>query len=209
METNKKYVVYSHTSPSGKYYIGITCQNTEERWGPHGHKYVTILKNGKLKHPHFGNAILKYGWDNFKHEILFSNLTEKEAKEKEKELIKEAKERGLSYNLTDGGDGISGYKFSEEVLKKMSMLKTGVKQTPETIAKRVAKNTGKKRTDEQKSKRSKPVEQYDMDGNLIATYFGVREAGRKTDINFSHIGDCCNNKHNRLTAGGFVWKWKD
>ena len=44
METIKKYVVYSHTSPSGKYYIGITCQNTEERWGPHGHKYVTVLK---------------------------------------------------------------------------------------------------------------------------------------------------------------------
>lgn len=208
METTKNYIVYSHISPNGKYYIGITCQNVEERWGCNGYKYITVLKNGKLKHPHFGNAILKYGWNNFKHKILFSNLTEKEAKEKEKELIKEAKEKGLSYNLTDGGDGINGYKFSEEHRKKMSMAKIGVKQTPETIAKRVTKNTGKKRTDEQKSKRSKAVEQYSLDGKLIATFFGLREAGRKTDINYSHIGDCCNNKPNRLTAGGYVWKWK-
>lgn len=208
MGTIKNFVVYSHTSPSGKYYVGITCQNVEERWGPNGYKYVTVLKNGQLKHPLFGNAIIKYGWDNFKHEILFSDLTENEAKKKEKELIAEAKENGKSYNLTDGGDGVWGFKFSEETLKRLTEKKKGIKQSPETIAKRVAKNTGKKRTDEQKAKRAKEVEQYDTNGNLIATYFGVREAGRKTGINFSHIGDCCNNKPNRLTAGGFIWKWK-
>lgn len=33
METINNYYVYKHTSPSGKCYIGITCQNPEKRWG--------------------------------------------------------------------------------------------------------------------------------------------------------------------------------
>ena len=48
MEANN-FVVYRHTSPSGKCYIGITCQDSEYRWGNNGYKYLEILKNGKLK----------------------------------------------------------------------------------------------------------------------------------------------------------------
>lgn len=59
-----------------------------------------------------------------------------------------------------------------------------------------------------RAKTSKPVGQFDLEGNLIATYFGVREATRCTGINGSHIGDCCNHKPNRKTAGGFKWEWQ-
>ena len=50
------------------------------------------------------------------------------------------------------------------------------------------------------SKRLKQVSlfcQFNLEGILIATYFGVREASRCTGINGSHIGDCCNHKPNR------------
>lgn len=72
---SENFKVYMHISPSKKVYIGITCEaNIEDRW-----------KKGKgYKHsPHFTTAINKYGWDNFKHLILYTNLTQDEACEKE------------------------------------------------------------------------------------------------------------------------------
>lgn len=65
------YIVYRHTSPNGKVYIGITSRKPEQRW-----KNV----NGYKDSPKFYNAIKKYGWDNFKHEILFDGLNEITAK---------------------------------------------------------------------------------------------------------------------------------
>lgn len=202
------FTVYKHTSPSGKCYIGITCQDPEYRWGNNGYKYLSVMSNGKLKHPYFANAILKYGWDNIAHEILHTNVTKEEACLLESRYISEYKKQGLSYNVTDGGEGRWGCKLSEEVINKLKTSHRGKKQSAETIAKRVAKNTGKKRTDEQKAKTSKPVCQYDLECNLIAIYFGAREASRCTGVNNTHITDCCNHKPNRKTAGGFKWEWQ-
>lgn len=74
----KSYSVYMHTCPNSKKYIGITCRNPLYRWN-HG--------NGYRRNEHFFRAIVKYGWDNIKHEILFDGLTEEEAEQKEKVLI--------------------------------------------------------------------------------------------------------------------------
>lgn len=139
---------------------------------------------------------------------MHKGLSKEEACKLEQEYITEYKSQGLSYNITGGGEGMWGFQFSEEQREKLKESHRGKKQTPETVAKRVAKNTGKKRTNEQRAKTSKPVGQFDLEGNLIATYFGVREATRCTGINGSHIGDCCNHKPNRKTAGGFKWEWQ-
>ena len=202
------FTVYKHTSPNGKCYIGITCQNPEYRWGNNGYNYLSVMPNGKLKHPYFANSILKYGWDNITHEILHTNVTKEEACLLESRYISEYKRQGLSYNVTDGGEGRWGCKLSEETIDKLRNSHRGKKQSAETIAKRVAKNTGKRRTDEQKAKTSKSVCQYDLEGNLIATYFGARKASRCTGVNSAHITDCCNHKPNRKTAGGFKWEWQ-
>ena len=69
------YIVYKHTSPSGKVYIGITGRTVKERWGKNG--------NGYKYCPYFYRAIKKYGWDNIKHEILYEGLTEDERSPKE------------------------------------------------------------------------------------------------------------------------------
>lgn len=95
---NNTWCVYKHTSPSGKVYIGIThYEDPKYRFGRNGSYY----KKGTV----FRKAIDKYGWDNIKHEILYTNLSEQEAKEKEKELIKFYSDLGISYNMTIGGDG--------------------------------------------------------------------------------------------------------
>lgn len=73
-----RWLVYKHTSPSGKVYIGITSQNPQSRWNK-GKGYKGCIK--------FFNAILKYGWDNIEHTILADNLTKEEAETVEKSLI--------------------------------------------------------------------------------------------------------------------------
>lgn len=208
MKEIKKFCVYKHTSPSNKCYIGITCQKPESRWGGNGRNYLEIKQDGKFKHPYFANAILKYGWDNFVHEILHENLDKEEADKLEKEYIAKYKEGGKSYNITDGGEGHCGYKPSAETIEKQRKSHIGLKQSPETIAKRVAKIIGKTRTDEQKMKTSKSVLQYTKDLEFVAEYFGIREASRQTGINNSHIGDCCNKIKNRKSAGGYIWIFK-
>ena len=110
---DRKYVVYKHTSPSGKVYIGITGRKPEERWKD-GRGYV--------RHTRFGGAIKKYGWENFTHEILDENLSEEEAKAREVEFIKlyNSADRRFGYNATLGGDGCVGCDPSEETRRKMS-----------------------------------------------------------------------------------------
>lgn len=94
---DKMYIVYEHVSPSNKRYIGITCQPPECRWR-HGEGYKNSIA--------FYNAIKKYGWDNFSHNILFSNLSADEAANKEKELINFYKttNKNYGYNIKTGGE---------------------------------------------------------------------------------------------------------
>lgn len=89
------YIVYKHTSPSNKVYIGITRQNVTNRWS-NGFEYQT--------QQYFFRAIVKYGWINFKHEILFDGLTKEEALSKEKELIAQYHSSDIhyGYNIDDG-----------------------------------------------------------------------------------------------------------
>ena len=52
---------------------------------------------------------------------------------------------------------------------------------------------------------SKPVEQYDLEGNYIRSWISAREVERQTGINNGRISQCCNGK--AKTAGGFIWKF--
>lgn len=95
------WTLYKHTTPSGKVYIGITCQKPEYRWN-NGKGYMNCKKSP------FKSAIIRYGWENIKHEIIFNSLTEKEAKEFEKLYIKHYKSLHISLNVTEGGEGVKG-----------------------------------------------------------------------------------------------------
>lgn len=52
----------------------------------------------------------------------------------------------------------------------------------------------------------KEVEQFDLNGNYIATYKSSYEAERITGIGRTCIGGCCRNEH--YTAGGYIWQFK-
>ena len=55
--------------------------------------------------------------------------------------------------------------------------------------------------------RSKPINQYDPQGNLVASFSSAQEAMRITGLHRSHIKDCVNGK--RKTTGGYRWGFKD
>lgn len=106
------YKVYIHISPEGKKYIGITKMKVEDRWqNGYGYKYNN----------HFYNAIKKYGWDNFKHIVLFESLTKEEACAKEIELISKYKSTDpeFGYNISTGGETNAGYHHSEFTKNKL------------------------------------------------------------------------------------------
>ena len=106
----KKYTIYIHKNKiNGKVYIGQTSQKPEKRWD-NGRGYETSSK--------FYNAILKYGWNNFEHIILYTNLTLEEANQKEQELIEQYKsyEDDFGYNITHGG---RNFTHSEETKRKI------------------------------------------------------------------------------------------
>lgn len=118
--------VYIHTNKvNGKRYIGITSNKPNARWNN---------GNGYKHNPHFTNAIKKYGWDNFSHEILASGLDEESAKEMEKTLIKQYNSTNplFGYNQSSGGEPMSGVKHSEQTKQKMSESAKGRKASEET-----------------------------------------------------------------------------
>lgn len=122
---NDNYKVYMHTTPNGKRYIGITCRNVSKRWR-NGDGYKTQRV--------FYRAISKYGWVNISHEVLHTGLSENAAKDKEKELIARynATDSQFGYNVTAGGDGMSGYTCTEEHRENLRESHLGQKWTDES-----------------------------------------------------------------------------
>ena len=198
-----------HTSPSGRVYIGITCQNPLHRW-----------KNGKgySNNSYFFNAIVKYGWENFRHEILFTGLSLEEAQYEEVKLIRDyrACDERFGYNLRPGGSMSSP---SEATRKKMSKAKLGKvysKKSREKMsqAKKGKETWNKGRCHSEEAKRNmslahigkatKPVIQLTIDGEKVGAYASVKEAARQTGSPRTGISRCLHGK--QKYAGGFIWK---
>lgn len=113
------YYIYMYTFPNGKKYIGKTKRSMNQRQGSDWSHY----KKCRL----LWNAIQKYGTENIKTDILFEGtLTDEQASELECFYIAKYKTNACKYNnpsygynLTDGGEGISGCVFTEERLEKL------------------------------------------------------------------------------------------
>lgn len=223
---NNNYIVYMHTSPSNKKYIGITSQAPNRRWRKNGEGYKD--------HVYFWRAIQKYGWNNFKHEILFANLTKKEAEQKEIDLIAyyNSNNADFGYNMSVGGEsGSKGYKYTDEQKKHMSEVHKGEKNgmygkhhTKETIEKErtihlrenLSESTiykmsmakkGKKRDRQAVEKQIETISNKVICLETSVTYSGTKEAGRLNNIDSSSIAKVCRGE--RETAGGFHWRYGD
>lgn len=214
MKIENKWSLYRHITPSGKVYIGITSQKPEHRWN-NGKGY---LNSRRTK---FKSSIIKYGWDNIKHEVLFTNLDENTAKRLEVELIRHYKGLGVSLNHTDGGEGVRGIipwnkgiklpyeksnklrgrRLSEEHKRKLSIShkgkvsRKGFHLTSFQIENLRKVNTGRKKSIEEKEKISKafskPIALLDSNGYIIKRYNSATEAATKLGIDISYLNRCC------------------
>lgn len=212
------YKVYMHTNKiNGKKYIGITSMPAKIRW-KRGSGYA-----GQRR---FYAAIKSYGWDNFKHEILFDCLSKEEAERLEEELIKEYRSNDLRYGYNIENGGVI-HKLSDEQKNHLREINTGKKCSNETKKKMSDSHigmstkwlTGRKASDDTKAKmssqrakeknpRAKAVCQYDLDGNLIAVYKYMNEARDALGIkSTAHISQCCTGDRNK--AYGFIWKYAE
>lgn len=163
-------VIYKHTCKStGKIYIGQT-NNISARWKPSAYK--NCIK--------FYNAIQKYGWDDFEHEILESNLTLSEANEKEKYYINFYNSVENGYNLNYGGNSKLA---SEETKQKMSDTRKGVPHSEEHSKSISEALKGYKQSE--KHRKNNRMAQHRNPVKCIETgekYDSLAEAERKTGI---------------------------
>jgi len=154
----REWDIYKITSPSGRVYIGKS-QNLKSRLS----SYRTLTGKVNTQRVLY-NSLLKYGFKSHKIEVIDSFSSDSDyASGKEMFWIRSYMSNRVKYpkfngmNLTDGGDGITGYKFAN----RTSSFK-GKKHTEETkkILREYALNQdwssrkGVKMSDEQKLKLS-------------------------------------------------------
>lgn len=107
------YRVYLITNlVNGKKYVGITHNSIEQRFQEHLAK--SRCKNGNWK---LHRALRKYGFDNFKLELLEDNISKEQIGERETYYIGLYDTLNSGYNMTLGGAGTSGYKHNPEHVK--------------------------------------------------------------------------------------------
>ena len=127
------WTIYMYTFPNGKKYIGKTNRSLSERQGSNFCQYKRCVLLWK--------AIQKYGPDSIEQEILAEgDMEDYMASELEQEYIAHYQTNcnrynnpTFGYNLTDGGEGMSGwkpnaeqYKFRCNVLAESAAKRRGV-----------------------------------------------------------------------------------
>lgn len=179
---------------NNKIYIGkVLRHDYNERFNEHRSQSVSDCI-------YFYRAIDKYGWNTFQKYILFQTevlpcTLENKKKlnnillDKEKYYIKlyKSNDHTYGYNLTEGGDGIVGYKFSEEAKEKMSKKHSGSNHW----------NYGKINS------AGKRVLQYDLNGKLIKIWDSMADVQRAGIAKSCCVSQCCSGKSD--STGGYVW----
>lgn len=135
--------MYLHTRPDGTpFYVGKGS----------GQRSHAFFKNRSKYHK---NIVLRYGAGKI-GVCVFPCASEQNAFELEVIIIEVLRKAGHSLaNLTDGGDGVSGYVFTKDDLAKMSAAHIGKTLPPEQRAKMSASRMGRVVSPETRAKLSK------------------------------------------------------
>lgn len=140
----------------------------------------TIKNNSQFD---FHKAIREFGKENFEHEIIEQNIQDmQEACLAEIYWIKWYNTKTpYGYNMTDGGEGVVGFKPTKEQCLNISKL------TRQAV--------------------SHKIDKCDINGNVLITYDSLTEASQLSGVYKHAISRCCNGYYN--LAGGYIWKYHD
>ena len=187
----KTYTVYRHISPNGKMYVGITSLSPNLRW-----------RNGQgYSQQYFAKAIKKYGWENFQHEILLSDLTQQQAECAERIFIGywDLTNHNKGYNIDNGGNSIGSH--SEITRSKISNAKSGANH--HFYGKHLSIQHKRKLQD---NSHKKMVVALDKESNKVMFVCkSIRDAERWSGVAHESISACCKGK--LKTSGGYKWKY--
>lgn len=194
------YIVYKHTNKfNGKVYIGITKNGDDpnKRW-----------RNGMGYEPNkkFFADIVKFGWDNFTHEILEQNLDETQAIARERYYIQYYDSVNNGYNNSYGGN-IPGEAGKEAIKKAL----TGLKRNKASIAKQL-------RTKQQRYGSGRGIHYLGSQARKVKCnetgdiFASIQEANRWSGT--TKVGMCCSGQRKHagthpITGQPLTWSYVD
>lgn len=211
----ERWKVYIHKFPNKKVYIGITGKDAKLRWG---------RGSGYSYNKRMFNAILKYGWDNIEHIILYDNLTKEEAEKKEVQLINEYKSNNqqFGYNIQNGGNATG--KMAESSKEKIRIARIGKKQSDEfcQMMKNIHKGNkyhlNKKATEETRLKmalshmgakayNAKKINQFTLSGDFVKKWDCIMDIQRELGFLNNAIVQCLKGKTKK--SYNYIWRYAD
>lgn len=198
-KSTKIYLVENCYGDSNKVYIGKTKNN---RTYDHRYKFGTNIKYNYID--------------------LVLSLNRKEWGPVESYWIEQFRQWGFEImNKNKGGGGLESHSdftkllISKKIKGRIESLETKLKKrkqhSPESggriraskIGKPLPEGTGGKIS----LKVSKPIHQYDLNGNFIQEFTSQTLAGKHLSKNTGAISECCKGK--RKSAYKYIWKFKN
>ena len=172
---------------NGNMYIGQTVYDLKSRIK--GHDYDSKNKNRLC---YFQNAIVKYGIDNFKWEVIDECNDLKWLNELEKYYIYYYDTFNNGYNLTTGGS--HGWNHTEEANKRNAESHKGKKATKETRLKMSISRTGGKRNQQTKNKMRRSA----IERNKNPEYINKLKSNHISKTNPEKWKEMCNSNSERM-----------
>lgn len=159
---------------NNKIYVGQTY-DFQYRWG----KHKTALRANTHSNRKLQFAWNKYGENNFEFFII-EECGLDVINEREIYWIEFYDSLNSGYNLCEGGDGIRGYKHTEEEIQKMIQI-----QHP------------------------RAVYALDREHNIVMEFPSASTAAKKLGTNARFIKSVANRVNRQKTALGYIWVYKD
>jgi hypothetical protein len=226
-----RYYLYRHIriDKNEPFYIGIgTKQST--KFNSAKSEYRRAYETSRKESYIWNNIVSK---TDYEVQIIFESDDYNFIKGKELEFIslygRIDKNTGVLSNMTNGGDGFIGYVPSKEKIEKHKLFMTGRKQSEEEKQKRNESRKGYMHSEETKIKmsnshkgkktskehleklqkgqilaNSKPINQYDLEGNFIRDWQSATIAGKELNLHLTSIRNCV--RGITKTSGGYIWK---
>jgi hypothetical protein len=217
--------IYKIISPNNKVYIGQSIDIDKRK--------KAYERLDCKQQPRIYNSLVKHGWASHKHELIeecpLDKLSERETYWKQYYIEQVGWDNVLFCELYDTGGGPRDEKIKQKLKKpkseewKKKIGDANRRPKPEGFREKLQKpkspqhieNMSKGMLGVSKPEgfgnkitelKSKPIQQFDLDGNFIREFNSIKDANSFLNKNSHSIGRACRGEVK--TAFGFIWKWK-